>query len=118
MYYRELIVWQKSMRLARETYRLVLSLPKYETYSICDQMRRAAVSVPSNIAEGNERESAKDYVRFLCIAKGSLAELETQLLLCADIGYLKESQILPLLNLSTEIKNMLNAIIVKLKSRT
>ena len=79
--YRELIVWQKSMELAEKVYLLVKALPKEETYALSDQMRRAAVSIPSNIAEGHARQSQKEFLQFLCIARGSRAELETQLLL-------------------------------------
>ena len=79
--YRDLVVWQKSMELTEEIYRLVKTLPREETYGLSDQMRRAAVSVPSNIAEGHGRNSEKEFIRFLCMAKGSVFELETQILL-------------------------------------
>lgn len=85
--YRELIVWQKSMELAEKVYLLVKALPKEETYALSDQMRRAAVSIPSNIAEGHARQSQKEFLQFLCIARGSRAELETQLLLARRLGY-------------------------------
>ena len=82
MHYKELMAWQKSMELVKEVYYLVKKLPKEETYSLSDQMRRAAVSIPSNIAEGFERNTTKDYIKFLSIAKASRAEVETQLYIC------------------------------------
>lgn len=75
--HKELLVWQKSMLLVEEIYRLVKRLPKEETYALSDQMRRAAVSIPSNIAEGNARNSPKEFQHFLYISLGSAAELET-----------------------------------------
>lgn len=85
--YKELIVWQKSMKLAEKVYLLVKALPREETYALSDQIRRAAVSIPSNIAEGHARQSQKEFLQFLCIARGSRAELETQLLLAQRLGY-------------------------------
>ena len=79
--YKDMIVWQKAMELAIEIYKLVKLLPKEETYALSDQMRRAAVSIPSNIAEGQSRSGTKEFVQFLSIAKGSNAELFTQLLM-------------------------------------
>ena len=85
--YKELIVWQKSMKLAEKVYLLVKALPREETYALSDQIRRAAVSIPSNIAEGHARQSQKEFLQLLCIARGSRAELETQLLLAQRLGY-------------------------------
>lgn len=82
--YKSLVVWQKSVQLAKEVYRLTDQLPTRENFALADQMRRAAVSIPSNIAEGNRRSSKKDYAHFISIAHGSLAELETQLLIAQD----------------------------------
>lgn len=115
--YKDLIVWQKSMDLLVEVYRLVKKLPKEETYALSDQMRRAAISIPSNIAEGKNRSSEKDYLRFLFIARGSRAEVETQLLACLRLNYLNESEIDSALNLCSEIGRMLNALISKLSQR-
>ena len=112
--HKDLIVWQKSMDLLVEVYRLVKKLPKEETYALSDQMRRAAVSIPSNIAEGRGRSSEKDYLRFLFIARGSRAEVETQLLACLRLNYLSESEVEVALNLSSEISSMLNSMISKL----
>lgn len=83
--YQSLIVWQKAMDLAREIYTLTEKLPAKEQFSLSDQMRRAAISVPSNIAEGFRRSSKKDYAHFVSMAHGSLSELETQILLARSI---------------------------------
>ena len=112
--YKDLIVWQKSMDLLVEVYHLVKKLPKEETYALSDQMRRAAVSIPSNIAEGKNRSSDKDYLRFLFIARGSRAELETQLLVCVRLDYLTESETEVALNLYNEIGKMLSSMISKM----
>lgn len=113
-HYRELLVWQKSMLVVEETYRLVKLLPKEEQYSLSDQMRRAAVSIPSNIAEGQARSSTKEFIRFLWIAKGSVAELETQFMICVRLKYMMKSQIETVMNLLDEVGRMLNALIGKL----
>lgn len=82
--FKSLVVWQKSITLAQDVYRLTDLLPTRENYALADQMRRAAVSVPSNIAEGSRRGGRKDYAHFVSIAHGSLAELETQVLIAAN----------------------------------
>ena len=112
--YKELIVWQKSMDLVVEVYRLVKKLPKEETYALSDQMRRAVVSIPSNIAEGKNRSSEKDYLRFLFIARGSRAEVETQLLICVRLDYLEEAEVEYALNLCSEVGKMLSTMISKM----
>ncbi len=106
-----LSVWQKGIVLVVEIYRLVKKLPKEELYSLSDQMRRAAVSIPSNIAEGKNRSSDKEFIRFLYIAKGSTAEIETQLFICVKLGYLEKSDIENAENLCTEIAKILNTMI-------
>ena len=112
--YRELIVWQKSMDLVEETYKLVKFLPKEELYALSDQMRRAAVSIPSNIAEGQSRNTTKEFVRFLSIANGSNSELATQLIISVRLNYLTDSQIETAMNLSDEVRRMLKSLIEKL----
>ena len=116
--HKELIVWQKSMLLVEEVYRLVKLLPKEETYALSDQMRRAVVSIPSNIAEGNGRESEKEFLRFLAIAQGSNAEIETQLLICQRLGYLPQEDTKPALLLQEEVSKMLRALIKKLTANS
>ena len=114
--YKEFTVWQRAMELAAEVYRLAGLLPKFETYGLADQMRRAAVSVPSNIAEGQGRNSTKEFVHFLSIARGSQNELETQLLLCEKLRYLEQKDIAIALNLCIEVNKMLNVLIRKLRT--
>ncbi len=115
--FKDLVVWQKSMDLVTEVYKLIILLPKDEVYALSSQMRRAAVSVPSNIAEGKQRSTSKDYSRFLNIARGSAAELETQLLICVRLGYLSENQIDSTLCLCDEIQKMLNVLSEKIQSK-
>lgn len=112
--YKELIVWQKAMILAEEVYRLVRLLPKEEIYSLSSQMRRAVVSIPSNIAEGQSRNSTREFANFLSIARGSNAELETQIDLCVRLGYIKGTQTETAVSLTEEVGRMLTALIGKL----
>ena len=115
MHYKDLTVWQKSMDLVVEVYRLTKNLPKEELYGLTNQLRRAAVSIPSNIAEGNARTSKGDYARFLSIARGSCAEVETQLLLCIRLDYFVEEDISDTLKLCDETGRMLTSVIKKLR---
>ena len=112
--YKELLVWQRAMELACEAYAVTGRLPKEEMYALGDQIRRSAISVPSNIAEGYGRNSTRDCVRFLSIARGSRYELETQLLLCVRLGYIAESDIERAIQLGTEVAKILNVMITKL----
>ena len=96
--YRKLIVWQKAMELGRLVYRLSKGFPTDERYALTDQLRRAAVSIPSNIAEGCGRTSRKDYAYFLSIARGSLYETMTQLQIAQDLGYIEISEDLKVLS--------------------
>jgi four helix bundle protein len=114
--YKDLIVWQKAYQLTLNIYRLSDSFPKNEIYGLTSQLRRAAVSIVSNIAEGYQRQHGGEYIQFLSIAFGSCAEVETQLLLSKDLHYLSESQFEILNNLLTEIGKMLYTLIIKLKS--
>ena len=114
--YQGLIVWQKAMELTVEIYTIVKKLPQEEKYSLCDQIRRSAVSIPSNIAEGHERGTKKEFAHFLSVARGSKAELETQLQICVKIGYLSEQDISVSINLLKEIGSMLTSLISKLKT--
>ena len=114
--YQGLTVWQKAMDLAAIIYNLTKKLPREELYSLNDQMRRATISIPSNIAEGQDRDTHKEFVRFLTIARGSKAELETQLQICVKIGYLNETEISEAMDLLKEIGKMLTSLINKLKT--
>ena len=112
--YRELIVWQKAMELVEEVYRLMKGFPKDERFRLCDQLGRAVVSIPSNIAEGNGRETKGEYARFLGIARGSLYETETQLEIARRLGYVDDLSHVMLL--TSEIRRMLISIMSKLRS--
>ena len=104
--FKDLFLWQRAMDLVVEVYDLVKKLPKEELFALSDQIRRAAISIPSNIAEGQGRNSSKEFIHFLSIAKGSKAELETQLLLCVRINYLKELEIEKAMSLVEEVGKM------------
>lgn len=91
--YKELFIWNKALSISVNAYKFTSKLPKHETYGIASQIQRAAVSIPSNIAEGYNRKNRKEYLQFLYIASGSTAELETQVLICKDIY--KELQNVP-----------------------
>ncbi len=104
------------MELVAEIYKLTALLPKTETYALTDQMRRAAVSIPSNIAEGQQRRTKNEFANFLAIARGSDAELETQLLICQKLSFLTPEQTAQALLMCSEIGKMLNTLIRKLTS--
>ena len=112
--YKNLLVWQKAMDLVVEIYNITKLLPKEETYCISDQLRRSAVSVPSNIAEGQSRNSVKEFIQFLAIARGSLAELETQLIICERVNMITINDIIKAQDLSSEVGKMINGLISKL----
>ncbi len=112
--YKGLLVWQRAMELTEVTYRVVRQLPKEETYCLSEQMRRAAISIPSNIAEGQARNSTKEFLKFLSIAKGSNAELQTQYQICQRLGYVSLEDLQSALSFSEEVGKMLNALIQKL----
>lgn len=109
--YRALKVWQLGMSLTTRVYRLTGNFPQHELYGLTSQLRRAAVSIPSNIAEGHARSTAKEMIRFCSIAKGSLAELETQLLVAAELGYASQDSVAGLLESTTELGRMLSGLI-------
>ncbi len=112
--YRDLVAWQKAMVLARTTYSATEAFPRREIFGLASQMRRAAVSIPSNIAEGKARVSTRDFVRFLRTAKASLAELETQVILSAEVGYLARAVAEELLQLSDEVSRILAGLIASM----
>ena len=90
----DLVAWQRAVTLVKRIYEVTASLPDIEKYGLSSQMRRAAVSIPSNIAEGAARRSRKEFVQSLYVARGSLAEIETQLVLCRELGYTKDQDAL------------------------
>ncbi|SEA10817.1 four helix bundle protein [Desulfuromusa kysingii] len=112
--YKELVVWQMSMELAEHVYLLTRSFPKEELYGLTSQIRRSVVSIPSNIAEGSSRGGRKDFIQFLMIARGSAAELETQIMLALKIDYV--SDIDKIINQITSIRQMINALIRSLRN--
>lgn len=114
--FKKLIVWQKAMDVVVAIYALTNKLPKSENYGLCDQMRRAAVSVPSNIAEGQSRNSEKEFAKFLSIARGSLSELETQIHICVRVNLLQDNDIADVLNNIDEVGKMLRTLIAKLSN--
>lgn len=109
--YKDLIVWQKAFRLCKLVFALASRLPSYDRFGLGHQLRKSAVSIPSNIAEGNGRGTRKDYVKFLWIARGSACELETQLLLMREIANLPEGELSEALSLVEECKKMLFSMI-------
>lgn len=111
MNYRNLEVWKRSLDLTADIYRLTKQLPKEELFGLSDQMRRAVVSIPSNIAEGYGRNSNKEMIRFLSIAKGSLYEVETQLYIAIDLKYLSEKETQPVMEQCNEIGKMITGLI-------
>jgi four helix bundle protein len=112
--HRDLVVWQKAMDLAEMTYGIIARLPASETYRLSAQLSRAVASVPANIAEGHARGSRKDFANFLAVAKGSLMEVETFLMLSIRLRYLTDDQAKSALSLITEISKMLTALRAKL----
>ena len=112
--YKELTIWQKSYTFGLEIYSVTKKFPTDEKFGLVSQLRRASLSIPSNIAEGSKRGTRKDYRSFVIIAYGSSAEIETQLLFCKDLGYIQESEYLQLNTKLTEIMKMLNSMIHKL----
>ena len=115
--YKDLIVWQKSMNLVEEIYKLTGEFPKSETYGLASQMQRCAVSIPSNIAEGYKRNHSAEYIQFLSIANGSGAEIETQIEICKRIPDLKNHDYKKAEELLEEVMKMLNVIIYKLSTK-
>jgi len=114
--YKELIVWRKSIDLVTDIYAVTSIFPKEELYGLTSQIRRSSISIPSNIAEGHSRRSTNDYVQFLKIARGSCAELETQLIISKNLDYLNLEKFQILIEKASEISKMLNAVITKLQT--
>ena len=109
-HYKELLIWQKGMSLAKDVYGLTARFPGDERFGLVSQMRRAAVSVPSNIAEGQARHGTREFLQFLSHASGSLAELETQLLLSVDMKYCSENDVESVTGLISELQKMIAAL--------
>ena len=108
--YRDLVVWQKAMALAEEVYRLSESFPARERFGIASQLRRAAVSVAANLAEGHSRATRKDFAHFVSMSKGSLAEVETYLILSGRLAFVGRDQLAPVWLLAQEVGRMLTTL--------
>ncbi|PIR82536.1 four helix bundle protein [Candidatus Kaiserbacteria bacterium CG10_big_fil_rev_8_21_14_0_10_59_10] len=115
--HKDLIVWQKSVTLSIAIYKLTEGFPQREVYALSSQLRRCAVSIPSNISEGKARRSRKDFTHFLAIAYGSASEMETQLLIAATLGYCSQNEYEQVNSLLSEVSKMLRAMIEKLETR-
>jgi four helix bundle protein len=115
--FRDLLVWQKGMALVKLIYVMTQQFPNDEKFGLTSQMRRAAVSIPSNIAEGQARHTTGEFIQFISNAEGSVAELETQLEIAADLNYCTTTQKDQVLSLAEEVRKMLNALRRKLQNR-
>ena len=113
--YKELIVWQKGIELVQKVYKLTADFPKSEVYGLIFQMRRSAVAIPSNVAEGYGRKSSKEYCQFYSIAYGSVLELETQVIISKKLGFGNEKDYSSILNLIEEMSKMLHTMQLKIK---
>lgn len=116
--YKELIVWQRAMELVAETYSVTEVFPKEEMYGLVSQMRRAAVSIPSNIAEGRHRGTKKEFIQFLRIALGSMGELETQMEIAKMLPKTKRLNFEKMNDLILEVERMLRSMIQKLNPKS
>jgi four helix bundle protein len=112
--YKDLVVWQKGIALAKVSYRLTSKFPSEEKFGLASQMRRAAVSIPSNIAEGQARHTTGEFIQFISHAEGSVAELETQLILSIELAFAKAEDAKTSFILLDEIRRMLNGLRRKL----
>jgi len=112
--YKKLKIWEKSMELSLSVYQVTNTFPSEERFGLTSQIRRCAVSIPSNIAEGSSRDSSKDFSRFLRISIGSSFELETQLLLSKELGFLSERNFDHVKDILDEVQKMLNSFIKKM----
>jgi four helix bundle protein len=115
--HRDLVVWKKSMALVTAVYAATRGFPRDESYGLTNQIRRAAVSVPSNIAEGKGRISKREYLQFLSTSRGSLLELECQLEIAHNLGYLDDSTFGPLSAQTSEVGRILNGLISAIRKR-
>ncbi|MGB2841873.1 MAG: four helix bundle protein [Halobacteriota archaeon] len=115
--FKELKVWQKGIELVEMVYKSTATFPEEEKYGLSAQMRRAAVSIPSNIAEGHLRKTAKDFKQFIAIARGSCAELETQIIISYKLGFIQEDNFSNLSSKIDELSKMLSSFYSKINSK-
>jgi four helix bundle protein len=109
--YQNLIAWQKSISLVTDIYRITMQFPKHETYGLVSQLRRASVSIASNIAEGHGRATPAEFAQFLCQARGSLCEVETQIVIARELAYIDRHQDLSFTSRTHELGRVLNGLI-------
>ena len=115
--YRELIVWQKAMDLVETIYQTTRTFPKEEIYGLTSQIRRAAISIPSNIAEGNGRNTTRDYVHFLGMAYGSVKEVETQVLIAERLRYINSGRSVELVTMTGETARLISGLMNSLNRK-
>ena len=115
--YKDLLVWQKGIALVKQVYSISRQFPPDERFGLTSQIRRAAVSIPSNIAEGQARHTGKEFIQFLSHAEGSVAEVDTQLTLAMELGFCSRSELREALQLVLELRRMLNSLRRKLLAR-
>jgi four helix bundle protein len=115
--FRDLVVWQKSMDLVTEIYRLSRGFPKEEIFGLTSQIRRAAVSIPSNIAEGRGKSSKGEFQQFLHHSRGSLAEVETQIIIAQNLGYLSVEETVKVIEMISEVGRLLHGLITSIKKK-
>jgi four helix bundle protein len=115
--YKDLIAWQQAISLVTEIYRITLQFPKQETYGLSSQLRRASVSIASNIAEGHGRATPGEFTQFLCQVRGSLCEVETQVVIARELEYIDPQEGLPLTKSMDELGRVLNGLISSIQRR-
>jgi four helix bundle protein len=115
--YKDLVVWQKGIELAKHIYALTWRFPNEERFGLTSQMRRAAISIPSNVAEGQARRTTPEFIQFVSHAEGSAAELDTQIILAVELNFCRKTDVLPIYELNDEVRRMLNALCRKLAER-
>jgi four helix bundle protein len=115
--YRDLIVWQKAMGLVEAVYKITANFPREEIYGLTSQVRRASVSIPSNIAEGQGRRTTRDFLSFLSIAHGSLKEVETQIMIAKRLQFICEGKQSEILELTTEVGRLISDLANSLKKK-
>lgn len=114
--YKDLLIWEKGIEIVALTYKIVSSFPKDELYALSSQIKRSSISIPSNIAEGYGRQSTQNYIQFIKIARGSLCELETQLLVAKNLDFIQDEKLFSeLINQITEESKMINSFLNKLE---
>ena len=115
--YKDLVVWQKGIELAKRIYSVTRRFPTEERFGLTSQMRRAAISIPSNVAEGQARRTTPEFIQFVSHAEGSAAELDTQIILAVELNFCRKTDVLPIYELNDEIRRMLNALRRRLAER-